>query len=94
VGGKSSCLLSREETSEGGRFLGRSKAGGGSNRFYESDPHTLTALGGFLIPGWDIVVLLNLLLVQESGKETVLVVWAWKFINFRPPLDQKGETVS
>jgi hypothetical protein len=23
-----------------------------------------------------------------------LVVWAWKFINFRPPLDQKGETVS
>ena len=51
---------------------------------------TLTALGGFLIPGWDIV--LNLL--QESGKETVLVVWAWKFINFRPPLDQKGETVS
>ena len=90
MGGKSSCLLSREETSEGGRFLGRSKAGGGSNRFYESDPHTLTAMGGFLIPGWDIV--LNLL--QESGKETVLVVWAWKFINFRPPLDQKGETVS
>ena len=70
--------------------MGRSKAGGGSNRFYESDPHTLTALGGFLIPGWDIV--LNLL--QESGKETVLVVWSWKFINFRPPLDQKGETVS
>ena len=83
--------MSREETSEGGRFLGRSKAVGGSNRFYESDPHTLTALGGFLIPGWDIV-LINLL--QESGKETVLVVWAWKFINFRPPLDQKGETVS
>ena len=86
-------LLSREESESegaGGRFLGRSKAVGGSNRFYESDPHTLTALGGFLIPGWDIV--LNLL--QESGKETVLVVWAWKFINFRPPLDQKGETVS
>ena len=87
-------LLSREESESegaGGRFLGRSVAQKLWVEVIAFTSVTLTALGGFLIPGWDIV-LINLL--QESGKETVLVVWAWKFINFRPPLDQKGETVS
>ena len=69
----------------GGRFLGRSKAVGGSNRFYECDPHTLTALGGFLIPGWDIVLNFTTREWERDGLGRLVM----EIYKFSPPTRSK-----